>query len=269
MAGHQVAELVGSAELYPAVVVLVQVVEIMGLKQLVAELGQTHALRALHPGLHAVSAQQRAHPEVPANVGQKRHDIPVSVPARVIQHGECPQSLVTTAVIELMVGEYSLHTLSDASRVILHDIVGHLFSLGGFPAGVPDLGRGSSQKSDYIVPGVSEVQEADDGEQIPNVQAVCGGVESTVHSLWSSLQQPRKLHLGGGIRESIFYNPSFVKRQQKTASNTARGVEVRPKAKAPRFILQYETSVSPCPTPSLCHRRRHFELRDPEVGVSF
>lgn len=68
MPRHQIAQLVGATELNLAAIYLVQMVEVISLKQLVGELRQAQTVCALQPALHAVAAEHGAHPEVPASL---------------------------------------------------------------------------------------------------------------------------------------------------------------------------------------------------------
>lgn len=158
VARHQVAQLVGAAELYPAAIDLVEVIEVISLKHLVGELSQAHTGCALQPGLHAMAAEHGAHPEVPSGLRQKRHHAPVLVPAQVVQHSHGTKLAGAVVEVHFVVGENSLDALTDAAGVRFHSVRRQTLPFAGFPAGIPDLRRGPSEQSEDVVPGITEVQ---------------------------------------------------------------------------------------------------------------
>lgn len=76
VSAHDVPELIGSSDLDPAAVDLMKTIEVEGLEELVGELAEAHALGALQPRLHAVSAEHRAHPKTPADLREKLQHLP-------------------------------------------------------------------------------------------------------------------------------------------------------------------------------------------------
>lgn len=164
VARHQIAQLVGASKLNLAAVYLVEVVEVISLEHLVGELCQAHAVFALQPGLHTVSAEHGAHPEVPTGLRQKPHHAPVFVPAQVVQYCHSAQFPGAIVEMQLMVGENRLDALPDAAGVRLRSVRRQPLPLARFPARVSDLSRGASEHSEDMVPGASEMQEADDSE---------------------------------------------------------------------------------------------------------
>lgn len=180
MARHQIAQLVGAPELNLAAVYLVQMVEVIRLEHLVGELCQAHTVCALQPGLHAVAAEHGAHPEVPSSLRQKPNQAAVLVPALVVQHSHGAQLPGAVVKVQFVVGENPLDALPDAAGVHLHDVRGQTLPLARLPARVSDLGRGPSEHGEDMMAGVSEVQEADDSEQIAHMQAVRRGVKAAI-----------------------------------------------------------------------------------------
>lgn len=191
VSAHDVPQLIGSAQLDPAAVQLVQMVEVKGLEELIRELRVAHAVCAAQSRLHAVSAEHRAHPEVPAHLRQKLHHLSVFIPARVIQHGHPTQSARVWAEIELVVGEDPLEVVQDPPGVAFHRSRAESLSLGRLPARVADTRRGSAEERDDVMTRVSEVQQADDGEQVAGVQAVRCRVEAAVDRLRTGPEQIR------------------------------------------------------------------------------
>lgn len=216
VARHQITQLVAAAELNLAAVHLVEVVEVIRLEHLVGELGQAHAVRALQPGLHAVPTQHGAHPEVPPDLRQEAHHVPVLVPAQVVQYSHGAQLPGAILEIELVVGENPLDALPDAAGVLLRSLRGQTLPLARFPARVSDLRRGSSEHSQDVMAGIPEVQEADESEQIAHMEAVGGGVEAAVNSLRGGLEQPGKLVLSRVLREGFLQNAAFVQRIEES-----------------------------------------------------
>lgn len=158
VARHQVAQLVGAAELYPAAIHLVEVIEVISLKHLIGELSQAHTGCALQPGLHAVATEHGAHPEVPSGLRQKPHHAPVLVPAQVVQHSHGTKLAGAVVEVQFVVGENSLDALTDAAGVRFHSVRRQPLPFAGFPAGITDLRRGPSEQSEDVVPGITEVQ---------------------------------------------------------------------------------------------------------------
>lgn len=158
MARHQIAQLVGAAELYPAAVHLVEVIEVISLKHLVGELSQAHSGCALQPGLHAVATEHGAHPKVPSGIRQKPHHAPVLVPAHVVQHSHGTKLPGVVVEVHFVVGENSLDVLTDAAGVRFRSVCRQPLPFGCFPAGVADLRSGLSEHSEDMVPGITEVQ---------------------------------------------------------------------------------------------------------------
>lgn len=210
MARHQIAQLVGAAELNLAAVYLVQVVEVISLEHLVGELCQAHTVCALQPGLHAVAAEHGAHPEVPSGLGQKPHHAPVLVPAQVVQYSHGTQLPGAVVKVQFVVGENPLDALPDAAGVRLRSVRGQPLPFPRFPARVSDLCRGPSEHSEDVVPGISEVQQTDYSEQIAHMEAVGRGVEAAVHSLSTGLEQPRELVLRCVFWERLLHNTAFI-----------------------------------------------------------
>lgn len=226
---HQVAQLVGAPQLDPAAVDLVQVVEVVSLEHLVGELSETHPVVAPHPGLDAVSAQHGPHPEVSPSLREKPHHVPVLVPAQVVEDGHGAQ--VPAALLEeeqLMVGEDPLQTLPDAAGVLRRSLLAHPLSVARFPAGVSDLSRGASEHRQDVVAGAAEVQQADDGQQVAHMEAVCGGVEAAVDGLSTGLEQPGEPVLSCVLRERVLHEAAFIEREEEAAGCRRRTVEVRP-----------------------------------------
>lgn len=71
VAGHDVAHLVGAAQLDAAAVVQVEVQEVVRLQRGVQELGEAHTVGAAQPRLAALPAQQRAHAEPTAGAAEE------------------------------------------------------------------------------------------------------------------------------------------------------------------------------------------------------
>lgn len=207
---HDVSQLIGSAQLDPAAVQLMQTVEVKGLEELVGELGEAHALRALQPRLDAVSAEHRAHPKTPADLREKLQHVPVLVPAAVIEHRQPAQPARIRGEVQLVVGEDPVEALQNPAGVLLHRSRGESLSLGRPPARIPDLRRGSAEQRDYAMSRGSEVQQADDSEQVPGVKAVRGRVEAAVDGLRTGPEQIRELSLSCVLRERLLQEASVM-----------------------------------------------------------
>lgn len=97
--------------------------------------------------------------------------------------------------VQFVVSENPLDALPDAAGVCLHGVRRQALPLACLPARVPYLCSGPSEKSEDMVPGATEVQQADDSEQVAHMEAVCRGVKAAVDSLSTGLEQPRELVL--------------------------------------------------------------------------
>lgn len=112
--------------------------------------------------------------------------------------------------MHFVVGENPLDALPDAAGVRLHSLRGHPLPLGRFPARVSDLRRGPSEHGEDMVPGAAEVQQADDSEQVPHMEAVGRGVKAAVHSLRPGLEQPGELVRRGVFWERALQNTALI-----------------------------------------------------------
>lgn len=124
-----------------------------------------------------------------------------------------------------MVGEDPVEALQNPAGVLLYRSRREALSLGRSPARIPDLRRGSAEQRDDVVPRGSEVQQADDGEQVPGVQAVRGRVEAAVDSLRSGPEQIREFRLRRVLRERLLQEASVMQGQEQPASARWRTVE--------------------------------------------
>lgn len=181
---HQVSELVGTPKLNSAVVMLIQMIKIVGLKDLIGELGQTHTLCAFQAGLHAVSAEQSPHAEMPTNRGQELNHILASVPGGVVQDIHRPEWLFGVAWrIQFMISKNTLETVPYPSGILFYALLREWLSLCCLSARVSDPGSGSPNQCNGIVTGASEMKEPDDGQKVAHMQTLSCGVKAAVDSL--------------------------------------------------------------------------------------
>lgn len=225
MARHQITQLVAAAELNPATVHLVEVVEVVGLEHLVGELCQAHAIGALQPGLNAVAAQHGTHPEVPTGLRKEVHHAPVLEPAQVVKYGHGAQRTGAVAKVKLVVGHDPLDAFPDAAGVHLGGLRGQTLPFACLAARVPDLRGGSSEHRQHVVARVPEVQQADEGQQIAHMKAVSRGVETAVNSLSARLKQPWKPVLSRVLRKRFLQDTTLVERVEKSFQES-RGLVV-------------------------------------------
>lgn len=227
MPRHQVAQLVAAPELDVAAVYLVQVVEVVSLKHLVGELRQAHPVCALEPGLHAVAAEHGPHPEEPTGLGQEVHDVPALVPGQVVHHSHGAQVPGAVVEVQFVVGENPLDALPDAARVRLHGVRGQRLPLARLAARVAYLRGGASEDSEDVMPGTSEMQQADEGEQVAHVEAVGRGVKAAVDGLGTGLEQTRQLILRGPFWERVLQKAPFIQREEQPGARSRRTVTTR------------------------------------------
>lgn len=118
--------------------------------------------------------------------------------------------------VQFVVRENPLDALPDAAGVRLHRVRRQTLPLARFPARVSDLCRGPSEYSEDVVSGISEVQEADYGEQIADMEAFGRGVEAAVYSLSTGLEQPRELVLRCVFWKRFLHNAAFIQRKEQS-----------------------------------------------------
>lgn len=265
MSRHHIAQLVGASELNPAAVNLVQVVEVIRLEHLVGELGQTHTVCALQPGLHAVAAQHGPHPEMPPSLRQKVHHAALFIPAQVVKDSNGSQRLAAVVKKHFMVGKNPQNALPDAVSVGLHYLGGQPFPLARLSARVPNLSRRSSEHRDDIMPGASEVLKADKCEQVAYMETVGCGVKAAVNSLRARLEQPGKLVLCCLFWERVLQNTAFVQRQQEAAVCGRRAVIFRVQCEMKTSSFEETTGHMP-PNTTEHHGYRHVEQCDQPGG---
>ena len=128
--------------------------------------------------------------------------------------------------VQLVIGEYSLEALPDAVRVPVQCVRGDPLSLARLAARIPDLSRGAADNREDMVSRTSEMQEADDGQQVTHMEAVRRGVEAAVNRLTAGLQHTGELIVRGVLGERLLQNPPFVQRLQQSAVQGGGTVEV-------------------------------------------
>ena len=171
--GGDVAPLVGAADLELAPERLVEVPEVVGLQEHVAELGEGDAVLALHPGPHRLLGQHRVDGDVLAHVAEELED-----PDRL-----GPVAVVDQAGLGRPVGEVeqALELGLDGGQVVRRASRGRA---GCAPRsdrpGSPIMPVAPAGEGDRPVAGVLEPPQQQQRHQVADVQAVGGGVEPGV-----------------------------------------------------------------------------------------
>lgn len=217
VAGHDVAHLVGSPQLDAAAVVLVEVQEVVGLQGRVEELGQAHALGAAQPRLAALPAQQRPHAQPPARPAEEVEQRLPAQPAGVIQQRLLPQPPAASPEQLPVVREEPFQAGPQPPRLRPHPLGRRRLPRLLPAAGVPQTRRSAPHHGDNVVAGPLEVKEPHDGQQVPDVQRVGGGVEAAVsgEGRAARLQQRRQLLLRALRREHLLEEAALALRRQQ------------------------------------------------------
>ncbi len=190
--GRDVAPLVAPAGLQLAAVMFVEVDEIVGLEQHVAELGITQAgVGPFQPRLDRIFGQHDIDGKMLADVAQEFEVAEAAHPIVVVDQ----QGRGRTAV-EI---EEPPQLLFHAGNIGAEDLDVQEVTLFALAAGVADHARRPAHQGQRPMPGLLETAEEHDGHEISHVHAVGGGVEADVNRT-SLLLEPR-LEIGvvGGL----------------------------------------------------------------------
>ena len=197
---RDVAPLIRAADFHLAAVVVVEVQEVVALKNLIAELGEREgALARLEALLDRLLREHLRHAEVDRYVAQKLDCARALVPVVVVDHDGC------VGAVEV---EYPRKVLSYALLVLLDLLYREHVSLGGLAARVANEPRRAADKRDHLVAGELETAEDDDGNEVSCLQGAGRRVKTAIdsHGLLEGLLDFR---VGHGLHESAC--PKFVK----------------------------------------------------------
>jgi len=170
--GGDVAPLVGGAGLQFAAEFPAEVAEVVGLEELVAELGVADAGFAFHAGADGLLADHDVDGEVLSHLAQEVE----------VGHGGDPVGVVDEAGrvgggIEV---EEAGELVADAGDVVFDLFAGLEVSFGGSAAGVADHAGGAAGEGDGAVTGHLEAAEAEQGDEVADVEGIGGGIEAAI-----------------------------------------------------------------------------------------
>jgi len=149
------------------------VVEVVALQDLVAELGEAHAVVGLHALLHAVLAEHDAHAEIAADLAQQ------------VDKGERLEPVVVVdqdgriGGLRVEVDE-AREVLFNADEVALDLFRAEEIALFGFSGRIADETGGAADERDDPVARALQMGQRHDGHKVTGLQAVVSGVEARV-----------------------------------------------------------------------------------------
>lgn len=166
-----VAPLVAAADLQGAAVAAVQLQVVVGLQDLVAELGVAEPF-ALQPRGHRLPGEHAVDREVLADVAQEVDGAQLAGPVEVADEtGRVGLGVEVEKSADL--AAQAVHPLGD-------DVAGVERALGVAAARVADEAGGAADEADRVVPGQLEATQREQRHEVADVQGRRGGVETGI-----------------------------------------------------------------------------------------
>src|SRR5690606_20886118 len=151
---------------------LTQVQEVVGLQQLVAELGVADAAVALHAGLHGGLGDHAADRQRCSDVAEKIEEADRRDPVGVVHEaGGVGGDLEVEQAGQLRL---------DAGDVVGELFAGEEIALGGAAGGIADHAGGAAGEGDDVVAGELEATQHQLPHEVPDVKRVAGRVEAAI-----------------------------------------------------------------------------------------
>ena len=171
-AGGDIAPLVGAADLELAVVGLAEVAKIVGLKELVTELGVADTALAFHAGLDRVLGKHDVEGEKFSDVAQEIEEAERGGPISVIHEA----GGVAGGVEIQEAGELAANG---------GDVMGELrgreeIAFGGFTGGIADHAGGTAGEGDGVVAGELEAAQEELRHEVADVERTARGIEAAI-----------------------------------------------------------------------------------------
>ena len=171
-AAENIAPLVASTGLKPAFVYLVQPQEIVGLQQLVAELGERNSAVPTEPALHGLAAHHRVDRKVLADIAQKIQQVGLAQPVGIVDH---PGRVRTRLEIEKR-----LQLKANRLDILVDLVDSHQLTLFGAERRVADHPGPAPDKRNRRVPVALQADQPHDRHKTANVKTACRGVKTVV-----------------------------------------------------------------------------------------
>ncbi len=146
--------------------VLPEVVEVIALDELVAELGEAHPV--LKPVFHAILRQHVVDRDVLADVADEVEKAHVLEPVVVVHHACCLRTFEVEEALELGLL---------AGQIVLNRRRVQELPLRRLAAGISHPPRRTSHKRDGPTSCPLPMQQQHHGNQVPDVQRICGRVK--------------------------------------------------------------------------------------------
>src|SRR5581483_10462396 len=172
-AGGDVAPLIAATDLEFAVEFLAEVIEIECLEEHVAEFGVADAgFAVFHAGADAFLGDHHVDGKMLADVAQEFEVTDGSGPGGVVEEaGGIDLGVEVQEAAELFL---------DGGDVGVEDFAGEQLAFGGLAAGIADGTGGAAGNGDGIMAEQLESPEREERNEVADVQAVGGGIESAV-----------------------------------------------------------------------------------------
>src|SRR2546425_3026088 len=171
-ARRYIALLGAPADLDGALVVAAEDEEVVGLEDLVAELGVREAsVRASQPGLDGLFGDHRPDRELLAHVPKERDDVELGEPRVVVEE------LGATGSLEI---DEAGHLALELFRPGRHLLLGVERAFSGLAARIADEPRAATDQHDGSVAVELEAAEGEQRQQAARVQALGGRVEAAI-----------------------------------------------------------------------------------------
>ena len=168
-----VAPLIGAAHLQAAAVAAVELDEVVGLQHHVVELDEGERLLALEPQLHRIVGEHAVDAEMASVVAQEIDVVELVEPIGIVDHERVARrsspkltNLPNTDSMPAILAAISA-SVEQLARLVL--------------AGrIADLGGAAADQHDRLVPGLLQLAQHHDPEQIADMQARRGAVEADI-----------------------------------------------------------------------------------------
>ena len=171
--GGDVAPLIGAADLQGYAVQLVQAGEIIALQQVIGELGKGDALVvAVQALLHRFLVDHLVNGEVLADIAQEGQHVHAAEPVVVV----CRNGRVAAAV---KIEEWR-NLLADLRHPLLDGLLGIKLAFRRFKARIANQTGGTAHQRNRLMARFLEALQAQQGNEMPQMQAVSGGIEAAI-----------------------------------------------------------------------------------------
>ena len=164
--------LVVAAHFQHTVVSFIQFVEIVALHNHIVKFKEGQTKLSIHTGFEAICRKHTVYGEMGTDFTQEFDIVQISQPVCVIGNDG-----TALALIEI---DETGKLLFDAGYVMVDGFDSHHFTHIGFAGGVADHACAAAHQADGAVAAALHVRHSHNGQEMPNVQAVRGGVDADI-----------------------------------------------------------------------------------------